>query len=151
MRDVLEVLAKLPPKCAIIDELGAPCFIYRGASGFRPADIPASSVDAWNSMHSVTEEQKRAMMIGASLGWDAPGADPDAQSVVPEQRPNLFTYRVPFAVTVRVKAPTEEAAAQEMHRAMEDLQGCFQALVNDRVVSIVQDSEGPELMDEERV
>lgn len=81
-RDVLEVLEKLPPKCAsrlLTDN--SPIMICRGESGYYPLK-PSFDVDGYNARHGVSAAHRAAMDIGSAFGWEVPAADPDMYEIV---------------------------------------------------------------------
>lgn len=113
MKDVLATLQKLPPKCAAVIE-GQAVFIRRGALDTAPAHIPTDQVGVWNQGHGITRQQAQAMVVGATLGWDKDGADPDthAADLGSEPGPFLFTFAATIVVELKVSAFTEEQATE---------------------------------------
>ena len=76
MPDVLTTLQKLPRTCATtLESTGETVVIKRGVSGHTPA--PGLDIDRFNAANKVTPRQEIAMWVGATMGWDVFGADPD--------------------------------------------------------------------------
>lgn len=109
MKDVLETLAKLPPRSAAVFN-GEAVFIRRGATEVAPAFLARDRVDVWNHEHGVTRAQAQAMLIGLTQGWDADGADPDTHDP-DEANETLFTFAQPMMVTIAVRARSSAEAA----------------------------------------
>lgn len=105
MRDVLDTLAKLPPRCAAVVE-GQAVFINRGVSRLSPAFLGRSTVDQWNARHGVTPEQAKAMLVGVTLGWDFDGADPDTYAPSEHIGPFTYEFLATFVVPITLKAQT---------------------------------------------
>jgi hypothetical protein len=61
--------------CGVTVE-GVDMVIVRGEAGYRP--IPSGlTAEEMNTYYKVTPEDRLAMVHGALVGWDTPGADPD--------------------------------------------------------------------------
>jgi hypothetical protein len=123
MRDVLETLKKLPPACAAVIN-GQAVIIRRGAP--EPGEalgIGKDQVDQRNAKLGVTPQQVQAMIVGVTLGWDKDGADPDTHAEDYDSSPGPFTYEYlgEIEVTIRVTAPTEEAAFDLAKGRLRDL------------------------------
>jgi hypothetical protein len=129
LRDVLENLQKLPPRCAAVIG-GRAVFIRRGA-GSVPADVLSpTTVDQWNSLNGVTPQQVQAMIVGATLGWDRDGADPETHNEVLDVEapvgPFEYEYATEITVVIRpVGYHTEEQAAAAAKSALETLCDCL--------------------------
>lgn len=122
MKDVLETLQKLPPKCAAI-VFGQPRTILRGANQMGMFVGDQHTVDQWNLSQGISPEQVQAMIVGVTLGWDKDGADPDTHAADLGNRPGPFDYTYVGTVDVRitVSAPTEAVAAQKAQAEREQL------------------------------
>lgn len=128
MLDVLETLRKLPPECLAVHN-GEVFKIRRGAQGLRAFPHPKDQVDQWNHGHGVSPQQVQAMIVGATLGWDMDGADPDTHAEDLDEKPGPFTYDfvVVLAHTMQIEAPTLEEATKKARTKSENLcdQICF--------------------------
>jgi hypothetical protein len=114
MRDVLEVLSKLPPVAATWTG-GQGYLIKRGVMGMHDYPLATENdVAAFNESHGVTPAQKQAMEVGCVAGWDAEGADLQGDEIT-------FIYTAPFVLMLSVNASTEEEAARRAKRAVEEM------------------------------
>lgn len=117
MPDVLATLQKLPAKCAAVID-GQAVFILRGA-GYGPSFIGTDQVDQWNQRNGVNPQQVQAMVVGATLGWDRSGADPDTHTEEPGE--TWFDIYITVSVAIQIPAHTEEQALAEGRKRAEDL------------------------------
>jgi len=151
MKDVLATLAKLPPRCAAVVE-GQAVFIRRGARETSPAFMGTDQVEQWNADNDVTVEHLRAMEVGAALGWDADGADPDHYLPEDENPERLLTLLVPLALEVKVRTRFDAQAA-------ETAKNLAQTIINDATwtfedqhwfVSIGMTADTPDIIQDEK-
>ena len=111
MKDVLEVLQKLPAACLVIQD-GEVRQSRRGVKGSAPFPYLTRQVDQWNHNMGVSPQQVQAMLVGSSLGWHMDGADPDTHAEDLGEETGPFTYEWIGTVTISVSvvAHTEEQA-----------------------------------------
>lgn len=117
MKDVLQVLAKLPP-IVYIDNKHDGMFstdanvvaIKRGESGYYPIYVkgPAAALND----RSVTPAQIEAMHIGSMCGWEVPGADPDYQQALADAQVEID--RIDAAIE-RAKADMANYSGDKSH------------------------------------
>lgn len=94
LADVLEVLAKLPPTSAFWDG-NKGYIIKRGVQGMEESFLATENdVQAYNTKHGVTPDQKQAMECGCVTGWDAEGANLTASETI--------IYRYAATITILV-------------------------------------------------
>lgn len=134
MRDVLEVLSKLPPAC-MVWESGQGYIIHRGVMGRHEHPIASEmAVVLWNYEHNVSPEQVAAMQAGSQFGWESAGAD----LAVPAGN-ITYIYSAPLQVMLSVNANNEgdahRVATQSLEKLVEYLQGTSQ----DHVLTVVRD------------
>ena len=115
MRDILETLQGLPPRCAVVMD-GQAMFIRRGARDPDPALIPTTQVDQWNEEHGVTEAQVQAMLTGLTLGWDR-------DEVTLSENLTTYGFIAVFDVPITVQARTEEEAIALARKAAPHIEG----------------------------
>lgn len=130
MRDVLENLKKLPPKCWAVVE-GNPVCIFRGTREPTPAFVATDQVDQLNLKHGVSPQQVQAMIVGVTLGWDKDGADPDTHAEDLGEKPGPFFYE--FLGLVEVKIAISAHADQEARRIADDTVSNLASTLNDEV------------------
>lgn len=107
MPDVLSVLSKLPPVAATWTDKAY--LIKRGVMGMTEYLLATENdVALFNEKHGVTPEQKRAMEVGCTLGWDSEAA------MLSDPNP-VFVYTAPFVLMLQVTAGTEDQAAEKAH------------------------------------
>lgn len=134
MRDVLEVLAKLPRSC-MVWENGQGYIIHRGVMGRHEYPIPSENdVAVWNRNQKITPEQVAAMQIGSQMGWDAAGAD-----IQYTGGDTTYIYTAPLQVMLSVNAHNEEDAAKLAAKSLEKLVDYLQNTVHDHVLTVVRD------------
>lgn len=134
MRDVLEVLSKLPRSC-LVWESGQGYVINRGVAGLHEYPIPSENdVILWNFNQKITPEQVEAMRVGATLGWDAPGADIQFTG-----GSHTYVYSAPLQVMLSVNANNEEDAAKIAAQSLDKLVEYLQNTVHDHVLTVVRD------------
>jgi hypothetical protein len=89
----------LPQRCfSILVSTGELICIMRGESGYYPSDWSTADkeknmrlADEYNEALGVTPAQRRAMEVGAMVGWDVPGADPKSYEIQqPQQRGEMI-------------------------------------------------------------
>ena len=95
---VIPLRSSLPKVCyGKVPEKKAIVMFERGHKGYRSASAVAKGrtsqklVDKWNAELGVSKAQAAAMQAGATLGWDAPAADPknydeEGQPIKPRHR-----------------------------------------------------------------
>lgn len=131
MKDVLETLKKLPPMCAA--ELNGDVGIIKRGAGFstHPLILNSHHVEIFNKQNGVLPEQAQAMIVGATLGWDKDGADPDTHKEVHNSNLGPFTYEfdVTFFGGFRVTARSVAEAKQKVEVAVEAFEEAAQEWV----------------------
>lgn len=80
---IIPLRKSLPEKCfSFKEDTGKVVVIQKGEVGYTPADAygknmtPSEAADKLNETLGVSKFQEMAMVAGATLGWDAPEADP---------------------------------------------------------------------------
>jgi hypothetical protein len=134
MRDVLEVLSKLPPACLVWEGEQA-YMIRRGVMG--QVEYPAPSAEAvllWNYNHQVTVEQVAAMQAGSQLGWDMPGAD-----ITLPGGDTTYIYSAPLQVMLSVNARHEDDAARMAETALEGLVEYLKDTSQNHILTVLRD------------
>jgi len=134
MRDVLEVLAKLPPSC-LVWESGQGYIIHRGVAGRHEYPVASEmAVVLWNYEHNVSPEQVAAMQAGSQFGWESAGAD----LAVPQGN-TTYVYSAPLQVMLSVNANHEEDAAKVAAQSLEKFVEYMQGTSQDHVITVVRD------------
>ena len=134
MRDVLEVLSKLPPS-VMVWENGQGYIIHRGVMGRHEYPIPSENdVVLWNHNQKITPEQVAAMQAGSQFGWDSPGAD-----ITLPGGDTTFIYSAPLQVMLSVNSNREEDAAKLAAKSLDKLVEYLQNTVHDHVLTVVRD------------
>lgn len=134
MRDVLQVLSKLPPACMIWEQDQA-YIIHRGVMGKH--EYPLTSADEvaiWNRDHNVTAEHVRAMDVGCMLGWNAQGAE-----VILPVGDSTFIYSAPLQVMLSVNANFEEDAAKMAEKSLDQLVEYLNDTSHNHLLTVLRD------------
>ncbi len=134
MRDVLEVISKLPPAC-LVWEGGQAYMIRRGVMG--RVEYPVASdmaVVLWNHTHNVTPEAVAAMQAGSTLGWDSEGADLKTAG-----GDTTYVFSAPLQVLLSVNANHEEDAAKIAEAALDLLVDYIKDTSQDHLLTVVRD------------
>ena len=118
MRDVLENLKKLPPKCAAVMN-GRPVIIHRGSQHLGCWVGGKDQVDQYNARNGISPQQVQAMIVGVTMGWDKDGADPDTHhdTLSPEDPQGPFSYEFQAEITVTIKPVGYHTLDQATHAA----------------------------------
>ena len=134
MRDVLEVISKLPLACLVWENDQA-YMIRRGVAG--RVEYPAASSEAvmlWNFKRKITEEQIAAMQVGSHLGWDSAGAD-----ITLPGGETTYIYSAPLQVLLSVNANNEEDAARMAEQSLNGLVEYLTDTSHNHVVNVSRD------------
>lgn len=134
MRDVLSVLAKLPPACMVWENDQA-YVIRRGVMGKHEYPLTSEDdVSIWNFDHKVTPEQVTAMDNGATFGWDSVGAD-----LVLPGGDTTFIFSAPLQVMLSVNTNFEDDAAKMAEQSLDSLLVYLGDTAHNHILTILRD------------
>ena len=136
MPDVLETLKKLPSSC-IAEIGGTSVLITRGVMGYRNLALGSQ----FYLQPECTPEQREAMIVGCTLGWDQAGADPDqSESETSTRNQKEYVFHAPLAMQVRLVDYTLEGAEQQTEKLIDATIERMQAYLDDeRIVFFATD------------
>lgn len=129
--DVLETLKKLPPSC-IAEIGGKSVLITRGVMGYRHLALGHQ----FYLQPECTDAQRAAMVVGATVGWDQAGADPDhTDGEVSTRNQSEHVFHVPLAMQVRIIDYTIQGAEQQAEKLIDATVERMQAYLDDERIT----------------